>query len=110
MKILNIKETVKKILEVNEMARDSDNVLLFAVWAESSNIFKNTTFFDLRWLVISNQLPHFESIRRTRQWLQAKYPELRGEKYNKRKGIEQKEAREDLGYIETPAGAPGTTP
>ena len=110
MKILNIKNLVKEVLENYPETRDNDNVLLFRVWETENNMLDYYLYEGFKNMIINGELSHFESIRRTRQLLQSQYPELRGERYNKRKTIEKEETEEDLEYIKTPFGAPGTTP
>lgn len=106
---------VKATLEKWPDTRDNDTLLLLYIWEqEYSTIFKKPlieqSMEELVDCLQYNRLSHFESIRRNRQRLQAKYPELRGKSYNIRKGIAVEETEQELGYIRTPIGAPGTKP
>ena len=71
-------EIVHLILEQNEMARNSDDYLYYKVCERINGIYMNLPF----WKVIINRkkygFPAYESVRRTRQKLQAAYPELAG--------------------------------
>lgn len=112
MKLQNSRDIIKQILIVYPETRDNDNLLLFKVWEieyrKLYSIF--TSVKNLRDMLVSNKLSHFETIRRNRQYLQAKYPELRGSRYIDRKTIQVKETEEELGYIRTPDDAPGMKP
>lgn len=74
------KALVKHILEVDERARNSDSFLYFKVLKHHAN----KRGIDLRHLSVAELLlgmniygfPPFESVRRARQKLQAKCPEL----------------------------------
>jgi hypothetical protein len=72
-------EIVQIILEQNPKARNSDDYLYIKVCEKVNNISINLPFK----MVMSNRkafgLPAFESVRRTRQKLQAAHPELAGD-------------------------------
>ena len=108
MRISHIKNLVKEILENYSETRDNDNWLLVKIWNKKLPNIKFVTTLEMA--LIQGVLPHFESIRRTRQKLQQEYPHLRGKRYNIRHTKEIAETEKELGYIRTPFGAPGTTP
>lgn len=70
---------VKSILEECPEARNNDDVLYLLVCRRTNDICVNLPF----WKVLLNRkaynLPAFESVRRSRQRLQAAYPELAGD-------------------------------
>lgn len=72
-------EIVQIILEQNPKARNSDDYLYIKVCEKVNNISINLPFK----MVMANRkafgLPAFESVRRTRQKLQAAHPELAGD-------------------------------
>lgn len=110
MKITQIKNLVKLVLEKYPETRDNDNKLLFKVWETEMPDLNAYLYKGFKNMIILGELSHFESIRRNRQKLQAEYPELRGERYNKRKTVEKEETENELGYIKTPFEAPGCLP
>lgn len=61
-------------------------------------------------MLLNGKLSHFESVRRTRQKLQQEYPHLRGKRYMERQTKQKEETEQELEYVKTPFGAPGTTP
>ena len=76
-KLFETKALVKQVLEENEKARNSDNELYVEVCYRVNPYALTVPFAE----VISNLdeygLPPFESVRRTRQKLQAERPDLR---------------------------------
>lgn len=76
--IYTTQEIVKEILETNEMARNSDMALYVKVCEKVNPVVLSKPF----WVVIMSlkeyNLPCIETVRRTRQKLQATYPELSG--------------------------------
>ena len=74
----SVSKLVKEILEKHPAARNSDDILYFKV-CESIDEWGIESPF---WKVLLNrkdyQYPAFESVRRTRQRLQAAFPELAG--------------------------------
>lgn len=76
-KLYETKALVKQILEENEKARNSDNELYIEVCHILNPLAFSVPFAE----VISNLdeygLPPFETVRRTRQKIQADYPNLR---------------------------------
>tara|TARA_R110002020_G_scaffold275445_1_gene490651 strand:+ start:373 stop:699 length:327 start_codon:yes stop_codon:yes gene_type:complete len=75
-----IKDRVARILKRTELARKSDNVLMYELWTEDMEILHQGNGYTLQTFFndfISGRLTNTESVRRVRQQLQAKYPELR---------------------------------
>lgn len=79
----NIKQLVKAILEEDEQARNSDNHLYYRIIC----IFTNFQGVDANAISVTEffcygmnyyKIPGFETIRRTRQKVQAEFPELAG--------------------------------
>ena len=87
-RILKIAPTVAYVLQNNISTKDNDNLLLLEVWArQTANGIKSYSAFKK--LLLGEKITTPETITRTRRKLQEKYPELRGELYEKRKHIEQ---------------------
>ncbi len=82
-KIHNMKVIVKKILIDSPKARDNDDLLRLKVWATQNPSLRNANylFMDFADDLLKESYADAESIRRTRQKLQEKHPELRGDKY-----------------------------
>lgn len=80
----DITEIVRKVLIDHKDARDSDFRAIGWVIKATRPDAMNMTFADVLWKYKDLNLPSFETIRRTRQKLQAENPELRGEAYVKR--------------------------
>ena len=86
MKIKEISKRIKEILELQEEARDNDNLLISILWQKDIEkidpcLHELLSFFQL---LENNALTSFESIRRCRQLLQETYPNLRGVSYEAR--------------------------
>ena len=86
MKIKEISKRIKEILELEEKARDNDNLLISMMWEEDLEqinpcIYEIPSFLRL---LEERKLASFESIRRSRQLLQETYPDLRGVNYEAR--------------------------
>lgn len=76
-----VKEKVKALLKSSPHLRDDDNKLIATVYYyEVGNKIHDMTGYDFLQLFASGKLPSPESIRRVRQKLQEKHPDLRGEK------------------------------
>lgn len=94
-KLLKTTELVKGILEEQPETRDDDNLLwleaLRASVRERKNGYKMCDLTLAYVLKSVNQLglPPFGTVARARRRLQAKYPELRGTEYTKRKRAER---------------------
>lgn len=75
----NTKERVLEILERDEKARNSDDYLYYMVCRSIDDISVHLPF----WKVLLNRkefhYPAFESVRRSRQKWQQKFPELAGD-------------------------------
>lgn len=78
-------QLVKSILEVDELARNSDSILYLRVLehiAKEEGI--QLEHLSVRRFLISQNIfpfPPFESVRRTRQKVQATFPELASDKW-----------------------------
>lgn len=102
--IQDTKPRVKSLLEAFPPARESDDRLLALFWYYEilqidveKKVQSRQDFFVL---LSSGKLTPAESIRRSRQILVAKHPELRGENYVDRKkaGYETREKFKEEGY------------
>jgi hypothetical protein len=99
---MNTKERVKDLIELIPQLRDNDEQLCCHIWfreLEKQGIdpfeFKVTDFFKA---YSKQKYTSAPSIKRARAKLQEENPNLRGEKYNLRKGKYQKDWRKKLGY------------
>lgn len=80
MKIDTIHNTVKDILETNKRARTDDFYLWSCVCSETcGTAVLLMPFGTLAKMHNAYSLPSFETVRRSRQKIQAKYPDLRDE-------------------------------
>ncbi len=77
----SIHTMVYDILRHDKLARDDDRIVMLKVW-RAEVLIKGTNFFEGFYSGIYSSP---ESIRRQRQKLQAKYPGLRGKKFDKRR-------------------------
>jgi hypothetical protein len=76
---------VYAILTENLSARDDDKLLLVEIWSKESKSLDMNGFFKE---LVEGNLSHPESIRRMRQKIQEKHPNLRGEKWDVRHNME----------------------
>jgi hypothetical protein len=80
-------DRVKKYLVAYPHLRDDDNKLIAKIWKDEAKVHGmgavNYTANFLA-LVHDGKLTNTETIRRARQMIQAKYPNLRGNAYQKR--------------------------
>jgi hypothetical protein len=83
MDILKIKDRIQVLLERYPHLRDDDHKLIANVWHQELN-YLNIPQQETLSAIAENKLSNPESIRRSRQGLQQKYPALRGASYNKR--------------------------
>ena len=78
--LMTTKDLVKSILEKDEAARNSDNFLylrVLGVIAEERNIDIYSLPVSKFFMNLSEWgFPPFETVRRTRQFIQSKFPEL----------------------------------
>ena len=98
----NTKQKVKDLLETVPSLKDSDNRLTTHIWfreLEKMGLdpFKTSAAEFFR-MYAKQKLTSAPSIKRARAKLQEENPELRGQKYNKRKGILQDKWKQKLGY------------
>lgn len=78
-KIKSITKTVEHFLRNDARTRDNDRLLVLRVWAHQNPFLRGELkFFDFSQDFIKGEYADFESIRRSRQKLQEKHPELRG--------------------------------
>ena len=75
-KCWKVQPIVKKVLEENFDTRSDDFMLVYEVYKVFLNNIDNVGFKDIMLNHKEYNLPYFESIRRTRQKLQSKFPEL----------------------------------
>lgn len=94
-KVEKIKETVKLMLFHFPECRDSDNIITARIWAWQLGDNQDMALGALE----SDLLVSSESIRRARQLIQSKYPELQGEK-RKEKMKAAQEMREEINSLE----------
>lgn len=85
---------VRKLLLQYPVLRDSDADLILNVWVEQFPSLKNGSFRSFADVYRTGNIYPPETIRRTRQKLQEEVPELRGDVYKKRHGIEEVTKRE----------------
>lgn len=82
-------DLVKQILIEDEMARNSDTFLYLQV----CHILNPSAIEEPFWKVLStlkaHRLPNFETVRRTRQKLQAEFPELASTESVRRKKVKK---------------------
>ena len=76
-KLYETKELVKKVLEENERTRNSDNELYIEVCYRINPYVVKMPFDYVLLTLEEHSLPPFESVRRTRQKIQAECPNLR---------------------------------
>lgn len=74
--LYKLEDIIKDILEKDYMARSDDAYLIFRVVQVTHPQMAGTTFAEVMLNAKKNKL-NFESIRRCRQKIQAKYPELK---------------------------------
>ena len=83
-----IRDRVARILDRTNLAKKSDNVLMYELWTEDMEVLHQGNGYTLNIFFrefVSGNLTSTESATRVRRQLQAKYPELRDkETYEKR--------------------------
>ncbi len=91
----NTLKTVHSLLKKDAELRDNDMALMIAVWQKQYPELRsvNMSFLMFAYKFKKGHYTHFETIRRCRQRIQEEYPDLRGERYRKRKVFEE-EVRE----------------
>lgn len=89
-RLLSTQDRVAFILMRNPEARDSDIILYKEVCEEISKDFTKIPFGVALEMMNQYKIPPFETVRRARQKLQSKNPEIRGSKKvrNARKELE----------------------
>ena len=76
-----LKQRVKRLLTEQIETRDNDNLLISQIWLDEGVPLESINFLVK---YSKGGFTSAESIRRTRQQLQEKHENLRGEKYNER--------------------------
>ena len=85
IQIINTADKVKSLLEVSEILRDDDLLLMAIIWDSELKAMKLKGYTgDFLQAFSWGNLTNSESIRRTRQRLQQEFPHLRGESYKNR--------------------------
>ena len=79
-----VEPIVKKVLEEKPYTRDDDFLLVYMVFKEFLPDLEDFGFKEIMYNHREYNLPYFESVRRTRQKLQSKYPELESSKQTRR--------------------------
>lgn len=108
MQILKAKETVENLLKSRPELRDDDRALIAEVYRQAA---AHKYGEDLRRIsaeafladYANGSFPSAESIRRSRAKLQEHNTDLRGEKYEERKGGRERSARQEIREA-TPGG------
>ena len=99
---MKAKTTIVKLLTQDVRLRDSDNKLIARYWLnemkEKGFNTNKISAYEMLCLFAESKLTSPETIRRYRCKLQEENKNLRGKKYQKRKGIIQTQWRKDLGY------------
>ena len=80
----DLTEIVRQVLTDKPVSRDDDFKLIGYVYKAINPDVLDKPFRTVMWYHGELDLPSFETIRRTRQKLQAENPDLRGEAYVKR--------------------------
>jgi len=75
-------DRVMELLKEYPALRDDDQYLLAMVWREE--VGDKGSAFELLTKIANHEVAHFESVRRERQKIQEKNPDLRGKKYKAR--------------------------
>ena len=93
---------VKEMLIANPELRDDDYRLIAQYWYNEANRIgvdlNRITAIQMLSMISDGKFTSSETIRRDRQLLQMKNPELRGKMYAKRNGIQQESVKAYLGY------------
>lgn len=79
-----VEPIVKKVLEEEPYTREDDFLLVYEVFRK---FLPDIEKYDFKEIMLHHRdygLPYFESVRRTRQKLQSKYPELESSKRTQR--------------------------
>lgn len=80
---------VKDIMTKYPDTRDDDMRLYAIVVHKKAKISPSVPFYEAMYNHIRYNLPSYESVTRARRKVQEQEEELRGEKYNKRKNLEE---------------------
>lgn len=106
-KIKNIQDTVRMILRDVPETRDDDRLLILKVWAQQNPNLRDEkiTFREFSFAFLRKSYVDPESIRRSRQLIQRKFPHLMGKNRIGRQEAE-KEMRDDINGIVFGPGKP----
>jgi len=102
-KVLEISNTVKRLLFVEPKTRDSDELLILKVWEKQNPNLRNISFVLFATGFVNKKFASPRSISRARRKLQQEFKELRGNNYIKRMN-HQEQVKEDLRHPEMKAG------
>ncbi len=91
--LYKLEDIIKEILEKDYRAREDDAYLIFLVVQKTHPDIAGTTFANVMFNAKKNKI-NFESIRRCRQKLQAKYPDLKNKDTTSLRSKEQTEYKE----------------
>jgi len=100
-KTAHLQGVIEKLLDENPALRDNDRRLLanvYKIWLKTKDKEKISALEFLK-LIASGEVPHSETIRRSRQKLQQAQPRLRGERYQERQDLGE-EVRQDISRAE----------
>lgn len=78
--LINTTDVVKSILKNNPEARNNDDYLFYMVCLRTNAIYMNLPFGKVLLNRKSYGFPAFETVRRTRQKIQAEHPEFAADK------------------------------
>ena len=92
-RIKSVEKLAKQVLTENEAAREDDFRLVYEVYKIIFPNIDNLSFKDVMLNHKVYNLPYFESVRRTRQKLQNKFPELQA-----RKEVVEARSQEEVEY------------
>jgi hypothetical protein len=95
-KVKSIKDTVKSILTERPATRDNDRLLMLHVWGKERICLGEISFRNFARDFARGAYSDPESIRRSRQKIQERHPELRGSSYRTRKDVEEPEMRQEI--------------
>lgn len=85
-----VRQKVKYLLEKIPYTRDNDMKLLgtYYLYELGKEDVNKMSAMEMLSLISTNQVPHFETIRKERQRVQKAFPELKTDQYGKRRKVE----------------------
>ena len=96
---LTVQDLVRNLLTKHSALRDDDYRLIANVWIREmrgKEEVRKLNALEFLTLFTEKKLAHPESVRRSRQLLQERHEELRGERYQKRETVLEKVEREGV--------------